>query len=75
MIAGYQSVRRLQDDEVAALPILCRGAALRFMLTRLVDWLNVPPGALVQPKDPLEYDRRLVFHRAAAHARDYGWRE
>ena len=64
MIAGYQSVRRLQDDEVAALPILCRGAALRFMLTRLVDWLNVPPGALVQPKDPLEYDRRLVFHRA-----------
>ena len=74
MIAGYQSVRRLQDDEVAALPILCRGAALRFMLTRLVDWLNVPPGALVQPKDPLEYDRRLVFHRAATQARDYGWR-
>ena len=73
MIAGYESVRVLQDDEVAALPILCRGAALRFMLTRLVDWLNVPPGALVQPKDPLEYDRRLAFHRGAGHARDYGW--
>lgn len=73
MIAGYQSVRDLEEAEVAALPILCRGAALRFMLTRLVDWLNVPPGALVQPKDPLEYDRRLVFHRTASHARDYGW--
>jgi homoserine kinase type II len=38
-----------------------------------VDWLNVPPGALVQPKDPLEYDRRLSFHRTAHDARDYGW--
>lgn len=72
MIAGYESVRRLGDDEAAALPALARGAALRFMLTRLVDWLNVPPGALVQPKDPLEYDRRLAFHRAVADARDYG---
>lgn len=73
LIAGYDEVRRLQPAEVAALPILCRGAALRFMLTRLVDWLDVPPGALVQPKDPLEYDRRLVFHRRAASAADYGW--
>lgn len=73
LIAGYESVRPLADTEVAALPILCRGAALRFLLTRLVDWLDVPPGALVQPKDPLEYDRRLVFHRGATRARDYGW--
>ncbi|WP_375410091.1 homoserine kinase [uncultured Methylobacterium sp.] len=73
LIAGYQAVRALEPAEVAALPILCRGAALRFMLTRLVDWLNVPPGALVQPKDPLEYDRRLVFHRDAGRAEDYGW--
>ena len=50
-------------EEVEALPILCRGSAMRFMLTRLVDWLNVPPGALVKPKDPLEYDRKLDFHR------------
>ena len=42
MIAGYQSVRRLAAEEVDALPILCQGSALRFMLTRLVDWLNVP---------------------------------
>ena len=73
LIAGYAAVRPLDPAEVAALPILARGAALRFMLTRLVDWLNVPPGALVQPKDPLEYDRRLTFHRGATHARDYGW--
>ncbi len=72
MIAGYERVRRLNDDEVAALPMLCRGSALRFMLTRLVDWLNVPPGALVRPKDPLEYDRKLSFHRRVTSARDYG---
>jgi homoserine kinase type II len=72
MIAGYERVRRLGDDEVAALPMLCRGSALRFMLTRLVDWLNVPPGALVRPKDPLEYDRKLSFHRRVTSAREYG---
>ena len=72
MIAGYEAVRPLEPREVAALPILARGAAMRFMLTRLVDWLNVPSGALVQPKDPLEYDRRLAFHRAANDASDYG---
>jgi homoserine kinase type II len=65
-------VRSLESAEVAALPILCRGAALRFMLTRLVDWLNVPPGALVKPKDPREFDRRLTFHRQARDAWDYG---
>ena len=72
MLAGYQGVRRLGSSEVEALPVLCRGAALRFMLTRLVDWLNVPPGALVRPKDPLEYDRKLSFHRHVRHAADYG---
>ncbi|MGY2050726.1 homoserine kinase [Methylobacterium sp. JK268] len=73
MIGAYQSARPLGPDEVAALPVLCRGAALRFMLTRLVDWLNVPPGALVKPKDPLEYDRKLAFHRKVAGAQEYGW--
>ena len=72
MIAGYEKVRRLDPPEVEALPILCRGAALRFMLTRLVDWLNVPAGALVKPKDPLEYDRKLAFHRRIASATEYG---
>jgi homoserine kinase type II len=72
LLAGYQSVRPLEEREIAALPVLCRGSAMRFMLTRLVDWLNVPPGALVKPKDPLEYDRKLGFHRHVTHARDYG---
>ncbi len=72
MIGGYEGVRRLDGEEVAALPLLCRGSALRFMLTRLVDWLNVPPGALVKPKDPLEYDRKLAFHRQVRSAVDYG---
>jgi homoserine kinase type II len=72
MISGYQSVRALTEAEAAALPVLCRGSALRFMLTRLVDWLNVPQGALVKPKDPLEYDRKLAFHRRVASAAEYG---
>ena len=55
-----------------ALPLLARGAALRFLLTRLVDFLNVPPGALVKPKDPLEYVRKLRFHQSVASVRDYG---
>jgi homoserine kinase type II len=72
MIAGYEKHRPLGPDEVAALPVLARGAALRFMLTRLVDWLNVPPGALVKPKDPLEYYRKLRFHQRATDIADYG---
>jgi homoserine kinase type II len=57
---------------VEALPLLARGAALRILLTRTVDWLNVPQGALVRPKDPLEYLKKLRFHRRIDHARDYG---
>jgi homoserine kinase type II len=74
MIAGYQRVRRLEAAEVEALPVLARGSALRFMLTRLVDWLNVPPGALVAPKNPLEYLVKLRFHQHVVSASDYGWR-
>ena len=58
-------MRPLSDAERDALPLLARGAAMRFLLTRLVDWLNVPPGALVQPKNPLEYFRKLRFHQKA----------
>ncbi len=72
MIVGYERIRPLNDAEAEVLPILCRGSALRFMLTRLVDWLNVPPGALVKPKDPLEYDRKLAFHRHVRNAAEYG---
>jgi homoserine kinase type II len=72
LLHGYMRKRPLCAPETAALPMLCRGAALRFLLTRLVDWLSVPPGALVRPKDPLEYYRKLRFHQTNAGARDYG---
>jgi homoserine kinase type II len=72
LLYGYMRKRPLSAAEAAALPLLCRGAALRFLLTRLVDWLSVPPGALVRPKDPLEYYRKLRFHQTNASARDYG---
>lgn len=72
MLRAYQSVRPLSTAESEALPVLARGAALRFMLTRLVDWLNVPAGALVKPKDPMEYFKKLRFHQKVSSARDYG---
>jgi homoserine kinase type II len=65
MIDGYQRRRPLSTDERRALPILAWGAAMRFFLTRLADWGAVPQGALVRPKDPLEYERKLAVHRAA----------
>jgi homoserine kinase type II len=72
LLHGYMRKRALSAPEIAALPVLCRGAALRFLLTRLVDWLEVPAGALVRPKDPIEYYRKLRFHQANNSARDYG---
>lgn len=72
LLNGYERLRKLEGAEVAALPILARGAALRFLLTRLVDWLNVPPGAVVRPKDPMEYVRKLRFHQQVSSAREFG---
>jgi homoserine kinase type II len=72
LLASYIATRPLSEAELAALPLLARGAATRFLLTRLVDWLNVPEGALVRPKNPLEYFRKLRFHQKAASVRDYG---
>jgi homoserine kinase type II len=69
---AYGRTRPLSTAERDALPLLARGAALRFLLTRLVDWLDVPPGALVKPKDPLEYARKLRFHQSVASLHDYG---
>jgi homoserine kinase type II len=63
-VDGYESRRPLGADERAALPVLAHGAALRFFLTRLHDWGATPAGALVRPKDPLEYERKLAVHRA-----------
>jgi homoserine kinase type II len=72
LLQAYAEVRPLSDAERDALPLLARGAAMRFLLTRLVDWFDVPPGALVRPKDPLEYVRKLRFHQAVKSVRDYG---
>lgn len=71
-LAGYQSVRPLTPAEIEVLPLLCHGSALRFMLTRLYDWLNGPGGALVNKRDPLEYVRKMRFHRQIGSASEYG---
>ena len=72
LLEGYQSVRPLSADELEALPVLARGSALRFFLTRLYDWLMTPTGALVVKKDPLEYLKKLRFHRQVGSVAEYG---
>ncbi|MBV8779560.1 MAG: homoserine kinase, partial [Alphaproteobacteria bacterium] len=72
LVGQYRSQRPMTPVEIAALPLLARGSALRFLLTRLYDWLNQTEGALVRPKDPLEYLRKLRFHRGVAGPAGYG---
>jgi homoserine kinase type II len=72
LVRSYNAVRPIPAAEMQALPILCRGSALRFLLTRLYDWLNHPAGAFVKPKDPLEYLRKLRFHQQASSVAAYG---
>lgn len=72
LLRGYQSVRRLETPERQALPMLARGAALRFLLTRSFDWLSTPPGAIVKPHDPADYIARIDCHRAMPDPVYYG---
>ncbi|MBI3709297.1 MAG: homoserine kinase [Proteobacteria bacterium] len=72
LLRGYNEGRKVLAEEMAALPLLARGSALRFLLTRLYDWLNHPPGAFVKPKDPMEYLKKLRFHRSVKGAGAYG---
>ncbi len=72
LLAAYRAVRPVSAAEIEALPLLCRGGALRFLLTRLYDLLNHPEGALVQPKDPLEYLDKLRFHHDITGPGAYG---
>ena len=72
VISAYRAARPLSEAEIAALPVLMRGAALRFLLTRTYDWLNQDPNALVRVKDPREYSKKLRFHNKVKHAREYG---
>jgi homoserine kinase type II len=72
LLSSYQSVRPLTPAERKIFPVLARGAAMRFLLTRLYDWINTPPGAMVKPKDPREYLHKLNFHRGVTDMAAYG---
>lgn len=72
MLSAYGKARPFEPAEIDALPLLARGNAMRFLLTRLYDWLNHPEGAFVRPKDPLEYLRILNFHKQVSSASAYG---
>lgn len=72
LLSAYTKVRSFTAAELTALPLLARGAALRFLLTRLYDWLNQVDGVLVKPKDPLEFLRILRFHRGVKGPGAYG---
>ena len=70
-IDGYSSIRILSEDEKKALKVLCQGAAIRFLLTRVFDFLNLTEGAIVKIKDPIEYLKRLEFHDSVKNYQDY----
>ncbi|NQV22470.1 MAG: homoserine kinase [Rhodospirillales bacterium] len=72
MLSSYGKVRSLTDEELHAMPMLARGAAMRFLLTRIYDWLNQVEGALVRPKNPLEFLTRLRFHQGVSGPGAYG---
>ncbi|MEQ8355044.1 MAG: homoserine kinase [Kiloniellaceae bacterium] len=72
LLKSYSNERPFSEAELAALPLLARGSALRFLLTRLYDWLHHPPGAFVKPKDPLEYWKKLQFHQQVHGPGAYG---
>jgi homoserine kinase type II len=72
LLQSYDKVRKLDADERRALPLLARGSALRFLLTRLYDWTHTPADALVKRKDPKEYLTKLRFHRGTTSLADYG---
>ena len=73
MLASYRKERHISHAEIVSLPVIARGAALRFLLTRLYDWLNHPEGALVKPKDPREYLSILQFHQRVSISNEYGF--
>ena len=70
-IDGYSKVRKLKDEEKKSFNILCKGAAIRFLLTRVFDYLNLTEGAVVTVKDPIEYLKRLEFHNNIKNHQEY----
>jgi len=73
LLENYSAVRGISQTEIDALPVLARGVALRFLLTRLYDWAHPPKNALVVLKGPMEYWGKFEFYKAVSNPRDYGW--
>ena len=71
LINGYESVRILSKKERNSLNVLCRGAALRYLLTRIYDYFNTPKTALIKIKDPKEYLQKLIIHNNLNSYKDY----
>ena len=71
LIKGYEKIRKLSNKEKKSLNILCRGAALRYFLTRLYDYTNTPKTALIKIKNPREYYQKLVTHNKLKTYKDY----
>ena len=71
LINGYESIRTLSKKEKDALNVMCRGAALRYLLTRIYDYFNTPKTALIKIKDPMEYLQKLIIHNNLGHYKDY----
>jgi homoserine kinase type II len=71
LIKGYQSTRKISQNEKDALNVLCRGAALRYLLTRIYDYFNTPKSALIKIKDPKEYFQKLIIHNNLNNFKDY----
>ena len=72
ILSSYQKIRRLDVSELRSFPILARGSAVRFLLTRLYDFVYAPKNALVNHKDPLEFLKKLRFHQKITSFKDYG---
>ncbi len=71
LIKGYEKVRRISINEKNSLNILCRAAALRYLLTRIYDYFNTPKTALIKVKDPKEYFQKLIIHNKLTNYKDY----
>ena len=70
-LKGYSSIRAINKEEKKYFKVMCQGAALRFLLTRVFDYLNISKGAILSVKDPLEYLKRLEFHNSTKNFEDY----
>ena len=71
LIKGYESIKKISLKEKKSLNILCRGAAMRYFLTRLYDYSNTPKTAIIQIKDPNEYYQKLIIHNTLVSYKDY----